>query len=313
HARRELPIALFDDALLGRTLLPFPAGRLERDDAQDAPGRALRLHRTAERTVLWLRLFLVRPADGVLGLGRRVLRHRLQRGGDALGSARAEQRIQPGHRASWREALRRAVQLLGVVALAAHARRGGALEQISGVALAALAELGGLVQRLLGQARVVLRRLRRWRIDDVFRQRSERGQDFVLLLLGHLELVERADKVFDQRVELFFDQLKAGVRRLHVTAGVLTRPARRRADELDEQTAQANQIRVEEAAVDPLRRRDAFQELVDDGFDRRLAAQAIVKRLRRCGGRRRLRGRRRGRCGGRGSSSARLTRKLSNY
>ena len=177
QARRELAIALLDRPLLRRALLPFAAGRFQGDDAQRESGRSRRAfdrHRPDQGTVLRCPLLLFRTARRVLGLRWRVLRHRLQRRGDSLGRAGAEQRIERGQRTGGRQPLRRAVKLLRIRALAAHARLDGNLEQIRRVGLACLSQLVGLRGRLLRQRLVVGGRLGRRRIDDLLRQRAER-------------------------------------------------------------------------------------------------------------------------------------------
>ena len=192
------------------------------------------------------RLVLVGAADRVLGLRRAcpsacVLSAVVI----AFGRAGAEQRIERGERARRRQPLRRAEELLGVRALAAHARRrspspAGRRRRL----LPAWRSSATFAVRLLGErCRRAARPRRRRRIDDVLRSGPSAPSSSPFSFFGNLELVERADQILDQRVELLVDELQAGVRRVHVAPAVLAGPAGRRADELDEQRAQTRRRR----------------------------------------------------------------------
>jgi hypothetical protein len=113
------------------------------------------------------------------------------------------------------------------------------------------------------------------RRDD--RGRVGRAPEHFAFAGRHLELVERAGEVLDERGELLVDQLHAGVRGLHVQAGVLARSAGRHAHELDEQRPEPAEIGVEETELDPRIGGDAIEQLAGDRGDRRLAAQALVE------------------------------------
>jgi len=132
--------------------------------------------------------------------------------------------------------------------------------------------------------------------DDLRLERAERTEQLALLLVGDVELVERAGQVLDQGVELVVDQVHAGVRGRHVAAGVLAGAAGGLADELDEQALEVLGVGVEEPLLDPRVGGGAADELLDDGGDRRLAAEAVEQApgRGRLGPGGLLRGRRRG-------------------
>ena len=70
-------------------------------------------------------------------------------------------------------------------------------------------------------------------LHNIGLHRAERAEQLILLGLPDLELVERADEILDQRVEIGAAHTHPHVRRLHVLAGVLARAAARLADLVD--------------------------------------------------------------------------------
>src|SRR6266508_2274768 len=87
--------------------------------------------------------------------------------------------------------------------------------------------------------------------DDLPLHRAERPEQLVLLLGRDLELVEGLDEILHQRRELRVRDAHAGVRRLHVLAGVLARPAAGLADLIHEHALQPRDVRAREPLVDP--------------------------------------------------------------
>src|SRR5678816_3152813 len=66
--------------------------------------------------------------------------------------------------------------------------------------------------------------------DDRVVHRRERADQLLLLLGGHLEVIERRLEVLDERIEVGVLDVHPHVRRLHVLAGVGARTAGRLAD-----------------------------------------------------------------------------------
>src|SRR5262245_10963419 len=120
--------------------------------------------------------------------------------------------------------------------------------------------------------------------DDVAFHRTESAQELILLVLADLEVIERADEILDERIEVGAADAHAHVRRLHVLAVVRARPTRRLADLIDQLPFERLQsIRIRrglcEERVDPLVARDATDELVDDRRNGLLASQPVVERF----------------------------------
>src|SRR5262245_57946536 len=74
---------------------------------------------------------------------------------------------------------------------------------------------------------------RRSALDDSALHRPQYAEQFALLLLRHLELVEGGDQILDQRVEVAFLHAHSLMRRLHVLAGVGAGTTGALADQVD--------------------------------------------------------------------------------
>src|SRR5205823_6180378 len=82
--------------------------------------------------------------------------------------------------------------------------------------------------------------------DDLRAHRTNNPEQLAVLLLGHLEFVERFHEVLDQRIELRVGDVQALVRRAHVTARVRARTARALANLIDEILLESWNVRAGE-------------------------------------------------------------------
>src|SRR6478672_4604863 len=113
--------------------------------------------------------------------------------------------------------------------------------------------------------------------DDVRLHRPEHTEQFLLLPLRHLELVERFHEILDQRVEMCVVHPHASVRAFHVASSVGAWSAGARTDLLDEQQFEPRYVRFREESVDAVVGRDVADEIVDHGGDRWLTPEPLVE------------------------------------
>src|SRR5215472_4699770 len=138
-------------------------------------------------------------------------------------------------------------------------------------------------------------------LDDILLQRRNRSEDLVLLLRRHAELVEGTDEIFDRGIPVRFADAQSRVRGLRVAAGVDARSAGYGAELVDDVLADALD-RIGAAPGEELRElriaRELAQEIVGDGGECIVSANALVERGRRLLRHGLLRGGRRGDCAG---------------
>ena len=257
HARRELPVALLDDALLrpcasvhlpaaGSSVMT-PSARPARHRRASTPASEPRFgfcparRRRSRRPRPW-------AGRGVsLGI---VLSAVVMRSGAPARNSGSSAASAP----SGSQPLRRAEQLLGVVALPAHARRRP--RSPADPRRRVLPDLAQLGHRLLRPARPAsascAAAAAERRVDDLRLERPERAEQLVLLLLGTLNLSSAPTRSSTSALNSSSTSWMPAWEVCMSRPVVLARPAGGEADELDQQAAQARQIGVEEAAVDPL-------------------------------------------------------------
>src|SRR5579883_2487750 len=117
-------------------------------------------------------------------------------------------------------------------------------------------------------------------------QPGNRSQHLPLLLRGDLELVENLGQVLDALVPIRLADVQAGVRRLHVSAGVLAGAAAGDTEKVKDVLADAGLRSVTQAGKEAAELRIGGQpgeKFVRDGSQGVVAAQALVEALLRGG------------------------------
>src|SRR5262245_3305065 len=123
-------------------------------------------------------------------------------------------------------------------------------------------------------------------LDDVLLEAGDRAEDFVLLLLRDLELVERRDEVLHRGLPVGLRDAEPRVDRLHVPADVDARAAGGTVQLVDDELAQPAQgilAVAGEEVLELLVRGETADEIIGDGGESVVAAEPLVEARSRRG------------------------------